>query len=514
MRIGQEMILSIRTFGRAVRTACCRSAPISHRRSVFPWIKREAEVTDAVASKTFAASYITLPMWEEPLRKVAEQVRLYCDDVSSQATAIENGAKLVTMALGIAPIFASDLLRLGGPAVWASVGGEVGKTLRAWFAIDEPNHRRSATAAILATGSVDFSDVLLPLLTNADRQVRVSTYDASDAFYPESLGVKWRETVANWDEDARADFVSEVTHRGYMADVGEYFAINDPSEKVRREAISGLVWISASDTLGRVVTALDDMTLAATLPSFVADAVPTAVRSRMAAAYRRIAGNTAGPVNRIRSFLQANEYGDTDMAGGLTTALSELKAPVDQYAPHAIMEALKIIGTSDTAWVNAWVAARLLDGTLWDEHWYQFLGPATAMHSGTPIFKLGAVSAVSSPLSTLSAFGLAVTMNGVDPGHVFRRLGGRDVQIYHNCFIITAHENTFESFVGRGIDFLVRHIRWDEDEIARTGFGYKFKVVSPSHARATTQDENHAFEGAVMMRASLGVGVDFDGTSP
>ena len=205
----------------------------------------------------------------------------------------------------------------------------------------------------------------------------MSTYDASDAFYPESLGVKWRETVANWDEDARADFVSEITHRGYMADVGEHFAINDPSEKVRREAISGLVWISAGDALARVVTALDDMTLAAALPSFAAVAVPVAVRSRIAAAYRLIARNTADPVRRIRSFLQANEYGDTDIAGGLKTALSELKAPVDQYASHAIMEALKIIVASDTAWVNAWVAARWLDGTLWGEHWHQFLGPAS-----------------------------------------------------------------------------------------------------------------------------------------
>ena len=115
-----------------------------------------------------------------------------------------------------------------------------------------------ALAAMLATGSDDFADLLVPLLTDKDRQVRISTYEAGVAFYPTSLGADWRHIVESWDEDARADFVFEVTHRGWMADIGESFAMNDPSVKVRNQAIQELSWIWAADALTRIVNALND----------------------------------------------------------------------------------------------------------------------------------------------------------------------------------------------------------------------------------------------------------------
>jgi hypothetical protein len=55
---------------------------------------------------------------------------------------------------------------------------------------------------MLATGSDDFADILLPLLTDKDRQVRISAYEAGDAFYLTSLGADWRRIVESWDEDA------------------------------------------------------------------------------------------------------------------------------------------------------------------------------------------------------------------------------------------------------------------------------------------------------------------------
>jgi hypothetical protein len=97
--------------------------------------------------------------------------------------------------------------------VWNTVRSTVGKALRDWHAVGEPHHRRLALAAMLATGSDDFADILVPLLTDKDRQVRISAYEAGDAFYLTSLGPDWRRIVESWDEDARADFVLEITHR-------------------------------------------------------------------------------------------------------------------------------------------------------------------------------------------------------------------------------------------------------------------------------------------------------------
>lgn len=50
-------------------------------------------------------------------------------------------------------------------------------------------------------------------------------------------------------------------------------------------------------------------------------------------------------------------------------------SPIDQYAGHAIGEALKIVKTYDPTWVSDWLATKLLDGSLYGEHWQPFLLP-------------------------------------------------------------------------------------------------------------------------------------------
>ena len=53
--------------------------------------------------------------------------------------------------------------------------------------------------------------------------------------------------------------------------------------------------------------------------------------------------------------------------------LEALFPPLDQYAAHAIGEALKIVKQHDQAWVSMWVTAKLLDGTLSGDHWQPFV---------------------------------------------------------------------------------------------------------------------------------------------
>ena len=148
-----------------------------------------------------------------------------------------------------------------------------------WYAVGEVHHRQLALAAMLATGYDDFADILVPLCTDKDRQVRVAAYEAGDAFYPTSLGTDWRHAVESWDEEARADFVYEVTHRALSADIGETFATNDPSAKVRERAIQDLSWIGATDALTRVTSSLDDAALEFRLGRFHSRNGPRGVAS-------------------------------------------------------------------------------------------------------------------------------------------------------------------------------------------------------------------------------------------
>jgi hypothetical protein len=342
---------------------------------------------DDIANKAFAACYINQPIWEESLRMVAEEIRLRSEDGVTKKAAIESGVRLINLALSVDPIIASDLSRLCGAFVSREIGVTVGNVLREWYSVGEPHHKQLALAAMLATGSDDFTDILGPLLTDKDRQVRLSTYEAGEFFYPTSLGADWRRVVDGWSEEARADFVTEVTHRGLMADIGGSFAMNDPSPKVREQAVQQLSWIGANDALMRVVQALDNTGLEAVLPALDPQAIPDAARLRFVDANRRLLTHDTKPLDRL---LLGEKLGDTAVVLDLMTELSALSPPLDQYAEHAIVEALKIVGKRNQAWVSTWVTGKLLDGTLLGDHWAPFVQSVPQQQADDLIDRLAA----------------------------------------------------------------------------------------------------------------------------
>ena len=69
-------------------------------------------------------------------------------------------------------------------------------------------------------------------------------------------------------------------------------------------------------------------------------------------------------------------------------------------------------------------------------------------------------------------------------------------------------------FVPARVDLLMRHERRHVDEIARPRFRRVLERVAPPHARAAADDEDHALELAVMMRAGLRVRVNRDRAGP
>ena len=141
---------------------------------------------------------------------------------------------------------------------------------------------------------------------------------------------------------------------------------------MREQAIQDLSWIGATDALTRVTDLLDDAALESALPAFIPETVPEALRPRFVAANRRALALGSEPLDRIRRLLRGVEFGD-DAAADLMTELNALAPPLDQYAAHAVGEALKIVKKHDQVWASAWVTAKLLDGTLSGEHWRPFI---------------------------------------------------------------------------------------------------------------------------------------------
>ena len=121
--------------------------------------------------------------------------------------------------------------------------------------IPDGNYQQYAIAAMLASGADDFHDIILPLLSGQDRQTRLRTYRLWPDIQLSSLGSNWREQVRGWNEEARADFVSELLHHRVDGEIAS-FAVEDNSVAVKKAAVSGLMWTGSDDTLTRVLESM------------------------------------------------------------------------------------------------------------------------------------------------------------------------------------------------------------------------------------------------------------------
>ena len=155
-------------------------------------------------------SYVNEPRWGESLRMLAEDIGASGGDKMM----VEVGAKLVRMALEVDPIFAAELARWCGPTrLEARFGRRWAARLRSWYDVPDAHHKQCALAAMLATGSDDFKDIVVPLLTDPNDQVRLAVYHSGAEFLPSSLGPHWVEVVQGWTEEARLDLILQLGSR-------------------------------------------------------------------------------------------------------------------------------------------------------------------------------------------------------------------------------------------------------------------------------------------------------------
>jgi hypothetical protein len=328
-----------------------------------------AEKEDAKVALEFTKQYVNEPAWEEPLRMIAEEVGIDGATSPDTETALKIGALLVRMALKCDPVYASELAYFCGPLVWKQVGGEVGNDLRSMYASTDHNHEERALVAIVASGSSDFSDILLPLLTNADQQKRLGTYRLWHDFHLSSLGSNWQQTFQGWKEEIREEFVWDLLHLGKAVRELVPFALSDSSMRVRVAAVKALSWISSREDRAQLLGKLDDDTFKTAILELPVESIPAASRSRALAVYRKLYDEASDSVGRLRILLQRAELGDS--------VIHEMKDELTKCAPDRVKELgdfllkplLDIVRRTEAEWVSHWVAARIVEGALWSDHW-------------------------------------------------------------------------------------------------------------------------------------------------
>ena len=332
----------------------------------------ELDGDDQDARDRFTAGYVNVPAWAEPLRMIAEALAEQSGEEGTDRRSTLAGSVLVEMALEVDLVFAGELALLCGTAVWNEVGVVVGERLRAVCELPDRDFRQIAIAAMLASGSDDFGDIILPLLSGEDKQARLRTYRLWPDLRLSSLGPNWREEVRGWSEEARENFVSELLHHRVDEEVTS-FAVEDNSAAVKKAAVSGLIWTGSEGPLTLVLESMnaedfEDVSRNQTTR------MPPILRANAVAAMRRHVERAEVPSARLGTALHLIEHGEHGLGAVVKDVLEQ---PPDEgmlgRIAHLIEPALGYLQRTDPAWTSEWVVRQIADGALYrQEEWLRF----------------------------------------------------------------------------------------------------------------------------------------------
>jgi len=390
------------------------------------------EKNDQDSNRNFIREYVNKPSWEEPLRMVAEEVGDLKNESADAKELIKGGKMLVEFALEVGPVFAAELARLCGNAVWMEVRNNLGECLRAWYQMGIDSHKRCALAGMIASGSEDFKDILLPLLTSADQQVRLRAYRSFREFHVSSLGENWKQIVKTWKDEHQADFIGEIVREPYMAVVAGEFACANSNSKVRIAALGALEWIGAVDTLVRILTSYDDETFKEVLRGRALHEIPDEVRPRVIAVYSMLLQQIEDPKDRLRIRLAIAEIGGEYTIEGVKEELTGWRfEKISDGEELLIKSAIELVQKNDVDWVSHWIAERIVKGLLWSDRWTTFIS-SLSQDFRQDLLKKICTEALDHRNSSSIASVLVAIANADLAGDVFSRLCALQIETLHS----------------------------------------------------------------------------------
>lgn len=336
------------------------------------------ESNNPTARRRFMRDYLNRPAWEEPVRMLAEEVGGHELENGEGHKILAQGRYLIEMTIEVDPVFAADLSRLCGDRISAAVSALVSKRLRGWYANADAYHRRCALGAMLASGSKDYADIILPLLTNDDEHVRLRTYRSWQQFHVSSLGPDWRAVVASWTDDQRVTFAGELSQNLHAAEVAEDLARSDPSVKVRIAAIHALRFAGAFERLGRALHALEDSALEELLRTGMLDCLPEDLKPRALQVRERLLEKTQPALQRVRILLDAAELGAEGIPDKIKSELAKIDAAGIRYDDQWFLKSvLEFLRKADSVWVSHWLIDKILEHAPIGSHFKPLIGSAS-----------------------------------------------------------------------------------------------------------------------------------------
>ncbi|RUV24300.1 MULTISPECIES: hypothetical protein [unclassified Mesorhizobium] len=176
-------------------------------------------------------------------RRWEEAILFACERMSREnASAIV--ARVVLVVLELDPMLAAAIIRRGAEAVWDAVSASILDWVRRWHA---PQNADRAITFMIETGRPDFADLVWPVVTNVNSQVRLGALRGGGSFDMAVLGQNLDRNFSGLTEEVRESVISELIHYGGIEEEEKAAALagRDPRSEVRIRAIESLLFEGA-----------------------------------------------------------------------------------------------------------------------------------------------------------------------------------------------------------------------------------------------------------------------------
>lgn len=317
----------------------------------------------------FQRDIVNEPSWEEALKFLAE--RINPKNKFEQASNLAD--TLIGLIIPIDLLFAAQLANIAG---WDYLGGPrhlLADALRSLYAKQGSSFQDYALAAMLATGSPDFSEIFSSLYQNEDSRVRQKLFIAHKPFPLSCLGNDPSQLVSSWDEDRRLEFVRDVLwdSDGTNYEIAVHFASKDSSQKVRIKALQALAWNWNVETVIQIIKDENFGPWPDELFAEVLGLIPTRDLAEIRAVIKSSLGAVTTLSARLFILKYLNDVEDID-------ADEFLKKELDPNGADFLLTSLiPRIHQKDPEWVAHWLTEKMLQGYCWETQWVKYLDKVT-----------------------------------------------------------------------------------------------------------------------------------------
>jgi hypothetical protein len=289
-------------------------------------------ISDSGLRERLKADVLNQPAWEEPILFACERL------VRGGANEQEACAAAILSAFEVDPMLAAEMIFRGSDAVWSRVGGTMVERIRRWH---KPGRVDRSVRFMITSGRPEFADLVWPLISHQDRQVRFRALRASRRFRPSILGGDASREIEALPLEIRKNVLHEIAYNSGVdgMDLATAIAKRDPEPDVKATVVEALAFRRAERHVAEILRSADERIFDLVVRTeLLDDAKDENVKKGIDAARERRRNAGQSPHDRLRAIVSA--FGTKDMSSDVAAIVAEMEFRKDEPGGgHLLYEA-------------------------------------------------------------------------------------------------------------------------------------------------------------------------------